>query len=111
MLSSIHIIIYQYTHSPILYIIYSLTSVIIFVINIPIIIYHIILDNHLVLITYLLRTINLIIIIIVIFSYNDFLENELSQELENGRLVRLLCKFGFINERPEYASLFIYFHI
>lgn len=22
-------------------------------------------------------------------------------ELENGRLVRLLCKFGFINERPE----------
>ena len=26
-------------------------------------------------------------------------------ELENARLVRLLCKFGFINERPEYASL------
>jgi PAB-dependent poly(A)-specific ribonuclease subunit 3 len=26
-------------------------------------------------------------------------------ELENGRLVRLLCKFGFINERPEYVSL------
>jgi hypothetical protein len=25
-------------------------------------------------------------------------------ELENARLVRLLCKFGFINERPEYAS-------
>ena len=24
-------------------------------------------------------------------------------ELENGRLVRLLCKFGFINERPEYV--------
>ena len=24
-------------------------------------------------------------------------------ELENGRLVRLLCKFGFINERPEFA--------
>jgi PAB-dependent poly(A)-specific ribonuclease subunit 3 len=23
-------------------------------------------------------------------------------ELENARLVRLLCKFGFINERPEY---------
>lgn len=22
-------------------------------------------------------------------------------ELENARLVRLLCKFGFINERPE----------
>ena len=25
------------------------------------------------------------------------------RELENGRLVRLLCKFGFINERPEYV--------
>ncbi|RUS34651.1 hypothetical protein BC938DRAFT_479338 [Jimgerdemannia flammicorona] len=34
--------------------------------------------------------------------YNDFLENELSRELENGRLVRLLCKMGFINERPEF---------
>lgn len=34
--------------------------------------------------------------------YEDSLESELSRELENGRLVRLLCKFGFINERPEY---------
>ncbi|EJF60102.1 hypothetical protein BD309DRAFT_990161 [Dichomitus squalens] len=32
----------------------------------------------------------------------DRLENELMSELENGRLVRLLCKFGFINERPEH---------
>ncbi|KAB5589808.1 PAB-dependent poly(A)-specific ribonuclease subunit 3 [Ceratobasidium theobromae] len=32
----------------------------------------------------------------------DALESELSRELENGRLVRLLCKFGFINERPEF---------
>lgn len=31
----------------------------------------------------------------------DRLEGELMSELENGRLVRLLCKFGFINERPE----------
>lgn len=31
----------------------------------------------------------------------DRLESELASELENGRLVRLLCKFGFINERPE----------
>ena len=31
----------------------------------------------------------------------DKLEGELQSELENGRLVRLLCKFGFINERPE----------
>ena len=34
-------------------------------------------------------------------NYNDLLENSLMKELENGRLVRLLCKFGFINERPE----------
>jgi len=33
----------------------------------------------------------------------DRLEYELSGELENARLVRLLCKFGFINERPEFA--------
>ncbi|KAI9478636.1 MAG: hypothetical protein EXX96DRAFT_571669 [Benjaminiella poitrasii] len=34
--------------------------------------------------------------------YNDDLENELSRELENGRLVRLMAKMGFINERPEF---------
>ncbi|KAJ3092231.1 PAB-dependent poly(A)-specific ribonuclease subunit 3 [Quaeritorhiza haematococci] len=34
--------------------------------------------------------------------YNDLLENELTRELENGRLVRQLCKLGFINERPEF---------
>ncbi|KAF3181480.1 PAB-dependent poly(A)-specific ribonuclease subunit 3 [Orbilia oligospora] len=34
---------------------------------------------------------------------NDTLEAQLGGELENGRLVRLLCKFGFINERPEFA--------
>ncbi|KAF9025106.1 hypothetical protein BDZ89DRAFT_93790 [Hymenopellis radicata] len=33
----------------------------------------------------------------------DYLEGELMGELENARLVRLLCKFGFINERPEFA--------
>ncbi|KAJ3743090.1 hypothetical protein DFH05DRAFT_1400654 [Lentinula detonsa] len=33
----------------------------------------------------------------------DILENEMLSELENARLVRLLCKFGFINERPEYV--------
>lgn len=32
----------------------------------------------------------------------DTLTSELSRELENGRLVRLLSKLGFINERPEY---------
>jgi len=36
------------------------------------------------------------------FHYEDTLESELMRELENGRLVRLLAKFGFINERPEF---------
>jgi PAB-dependent poly(A)-specific ribonuclease subunit 3 len=36
-------------------------------------------------------------------TYNDYLEAELSKELENGRLVRLMTKLGFINERPEYG--------
>ena len=31
----------------------------------------------------------------------DVLENELSKEMENGRLCRLLVKLGTINERPE----------
>lgn len=35
-------------------------------------------------------------------NHNDLLESGLSKELENARLVRLLCKFGFINERPEF---------
>lgn len=34
--------------------------------------------------------------------YDDFLENELGRELENSRLVRLVVKLGFINERPEF---------
>lgn len=37
----------------------------------------------------------------IYFSTVDRLEGELMGELENARLVRLLCKFGFINERPE----------
>ncbi|XJO76819.1 hypothetical protein BDV3_007295 [Batrachochytrium dendrobatidis] len=36
------------------------------------------------------------------FRYNDRLEDDLSRELENARLVRLMSKLGFINERPEY---------
>ncbi|KAI9325132.1 hypothetical protein BDR26DRAFT_879981 [Obelidium mucronatum] len=35
-------------------------------------------------------------------SYNDILESELMKETENGRVVRLLAKLGFINERPEF---------
>lgn len=35
----------------------------------------------------------------------DVLENEVSKEMENGRLFRLLVKLGSINERPEYDPL------
>jgi PAB-dependent poly(A)-specific ribonuclease subunit 3 len=34
-------------------------------------------------------------------SYVDVLESELGAEVENGRIVRLLSKLGFINERAE----------
>lgn len=34
----------------------------------------------------------------------DTLTSELSRELENGRLVRLMAKLGTINERPEYEG-------
>ncbi|KAJ5774782.1 hypothetical protein N7457_009678 [Penicillium paradoxum] len=33
---------------------------------------------------------------------DDQLNSDLCRELENGRLVRLLTKLGFVNERPEY---------
>ncbi len=35
---------------------------------------------------------------------NDTLVNTLSQELENGRLFRLMAKLGTINERPEFEG-------
>ncbi|XP_050421914.1 PAN2-PAN3 deadenylation complex subunit PAN3 [Adelges cooleyi] len=35
-------------------------------------------------------------------NHSDTLENELSKEMENGRLFRLLVKLGSINERPEF---------
>jgi PAB-dependent poly(A)-specific ribonuclease subunit 3 len=34
----------------------------------------------------------------------DALRTDLYRELENGRLVRLLTKLDFINERPEYEG-------
>lgn len=34
--------------------------------------------------------------------YIDDLEANISRELENGRLFRLICKLCFINERPEF---------
>ncbi len=39
-------------------------------------------------------------------SYVDVLENEMGAEVENGRIVRLLTKLGFINERAEWVSSF-----
>lgn len=35
-------------------------------------------------------------------SYVDALEQNLATELENARLVRLMSKLGFINERAEF---------
>ncbi|VVC32549.1 Hypothetical protein CINCED_3A004446 [Cinara cedri] len=35
-------------------------------------------------------------------NHSDNLETELSKEMENGRLLRLLVKLGSINERPEF---------
>jgi hypothetical protein len=32
------------------------------------------------------------------------LESDLTKELENARLVRLMMKLGFINERPEWVD-------
>lgn len=37
-----------------------------------------------------------------LYHYTDILEEDLSREMENGRLFRLLVKLGFINERPEF---------
>ncbi len=34
----------------------------------------------------------------------DYLEHELSKEVQNGRFARLLCKIGFITERPESGA-------
>ena len=34
-------------------------------------------------------------------SYIDVLEDFATKEMENGRLVRLLTRMGFINERAE----------
>lgn len=42
-------------------------------------------------------------------SRTDILENEVSKEMENGRLFRLLVKLGTINERPEYEYLTWFF--
>ena len=36
-----------------------------------------------------------------VFQREDILELELSREVQNGRLFRILAKLGTINERPE----------
>ncbi|KAL1637858.1 PAB-dependent poly(A)-specific ribonuclease subunit 3 [Neofusicoccum ribis] len=38
------------------------------------------------------------------FHAEDTLTSNLGRELENGRLVRLVAKLNFINERPEFES-------
>jgi PAB-dependent poly(A)-specific ribonuclease subunit 3 len=48
-----------------------------------------------------LWAIDLSIQLTLLISYADVLEGELAAEVENGRLVRLVSKLGFINERPE----------
>lgn len=45
----------------------------------------------------------------------DVLENELSKEMENSRLLRLMVKLNSINERPEYIAasfnlMFLFFY-
>eukprot|EP01133_Synstelium_polycarpum_P011980 gene11980-13983_t len=35
-------------------------------------------------------------------TYTDDLETELTKEIENGRLFRMLVKLGFVNERPTF---------
>ena len=37
-----------------------------------------------------------------LYRHNDEIETELSKEMENGRLFRMVTKLGFINERPEF---------
>ncbi|WFD36922.1 PAB-dependent poly(A)-specific ribonuclease subunit 3 [Malassezia cuniculi] len=37
-------------------------------------------------------------------NYADLLEASLMRELENARLVRLLCTLNFVNERPEFEQ-------
>ena len=39
--------------------------------------------------------------------HRDWLEGELTKEVENGRLFRLLAKLGTITERPESALLLL----
>ena len=34
---------------------------------------------------------------------SDALHSHLRNEYENGRMLRLLIKMGFLNERPEYS--------
>lgn len=38
----------------------------------------------------------------LMYQRDDVLTNELSKEIDNGRLFRLISKLGLINERPEF---------
>ena len=58
-----------------------------------------------VLVTYVDASLQYIVAVVMANdSYNDHLEGYLSRELENARIVRLLVKMGFINERPEFEQ-------
>ncbi len=41
------------------------------------------------------------------YTRGDVIENELSKEIENGRLFRLICKLNIVLERQEYV-LFLF---
>lgn len=38
------------------------------------------------------------------YLWGDMIEGELEKEVENGRLFRLMCKLGSVNERPHLSS-------
>jgi len=41
------------------------------------------------------------------YLWGDMVEGELEKEVENGRLFRLLCKLGSVNERPHSGNVAI----
>jgi PAB-dependent poly(A)-specific ribonuclease subunit 3 len=38
------------------------------------------------------------------YLWGDMIEGELEKEIENGRLFRLMCKLGSVNERPHLSG-------
>merc|ERR1712227_335129 len=48
--------------------------------------------------------IRLLDVVDMLEDLNDYLESQLSTELENARLVRLMTKINFIVDRPEWDN-------